>query len=176
MARSFRRMIRGRSRSVREMIWAGTQFNEASIAANSVVLLTVLNAAALAFRPFTIIRTHMLVSWATDQTSASEETLGALGKIIVSDQAAGAGVASVPDPSIDADAPWYVWQPLAFKSLAIGTPSNEFHPLTSRQYVVDSKAMRKVEGNETSVMVAANADSVHGARISVIGRFLLKLH
>ncbi len=176
MVRRFTRVVRGAARSVRQNVWLFIDVPEVSVAVSSKFFLASLDAAALALRPFTVIRTHILISWATDQTSASEEAQGALGEIVVSDQASAAGIASIPSPISNADAPWYVWQAMAFKCLAIGTPSNEFHPRASYQYEVDSKSMRKVGINEDIVMVVENLDATHVARVSAVGRFMVKLH
>ncbi len=175
MARRFRSSVVGsRTRSIRKSTWSFINIPELSIAANTFNLVGVLSAAELALRPFTIVRTHIVVSWASDQVAASEEALGAMGMLVVSEQAVNAGAASIPEPINDADSPWFVWQGMNYK-LLFGDATG-FDPKASNQYVVDSKAMRKVGINEEIVMMVTNADALHGARFSAIGRFLMKLH
>ena len=48
-------------------------------------IIASLNAAALALRPFTIVRSRFLLSVISDQITASENYVGALGMAIVSD-------------------------------------------------------------------------------------------
>ncbi len=174
MARRITRMIRGRAVEVRQNVWLGTQITQTAIGANTVILAATLNAAALALRPFTIIRSHLLIAWASDQEAADEDALGVYAETIVSEQASAAGVASIPDPGSDADASWYVFQPMhqqfRFSSAA------GFESVVGRQYIVDSKAMRKVGNNDDSVAVVSNNDATHGATIAMVGRFMIKLH
>ena len=60
-----------------------------------------LNAAALALRPFTIVRSRFEVGIISDQTAATEDQLGAIGMAVVSDQAVAVGVTAVPTPITD---------------------------------------------------------------------------
>ena len=63
--------------SRRETVWFGDVYtNTAVAAANTAVLLSSLNAAALALRPFTIVRTRGQLSIRTDQTAATEQQVG----------------------------------------------------------------------------------------------------
>ena len=57
-----------------------------------------LNAAALALRPFTIVRTHFELALASDQAAAIEHQIAGVGIAVVSDQAVGVGVTAVPNP------------------------------------------------------------------------------
>jgi len=173
MPRTFTRMIRGRSRQVRQMVWIG--INQTAITSTSAqkILLSQLNAAALALRPFTIIRTRMNILIQVDQSSATQRFRGALGRIVVSDQASAAGVASIPGPVTNTDAPFYVYEPLMTSMLfadgtGVQTPSGTL-------IIVDSKAMRKVGNNEDYVSVLEQV-SADGVIISQIGRTLVKLH
>ncbi len=174
MARRYGAAFRSAIRSKRQNVWIGLQTVEQAIAANSVVLVGTLNAAALALRPFTIVRSRILMWWSSDQTAANEFPLGAYGHIIVSDQATAAGVASIPDPTNNADAPFHVWEPL-IASIKVITQAGTQDP-QGRQFVVDSKAMRKVGNNEDLATVLSNAHATDGATFSEIGRILVKLH
>ena len=97
---------------------------------------------------------------------------GAFGLGIVSDQAFAAGAASVPGPWTDQDWDgWYVWQAFAL-SLEVTTDIGRLIP-SNKEYVIDSKAMRKVGANETVVLVI---ESQSGSLNSFFGfRTLVKL-
>ena len=57
----------------RKTFWlAGTHFQTVMAAANTAVLISTLNAAALALRPFTVIRTRGYIALLSDQLSANE--------------------------------------------------------------------------------------------------------
>ena len=67
-----KRFIRG-GRSVRETMWISLDETQTTLAsANSAALILVLNAAGLALRPFTIIRTRGTLLVRSDQLAASE--------------------------------------------------------------------------------------------------------
>ena len=104
----------------------------------------------------TIVRTRGLFTIAPQAlgVGASVNIRGAIGFGIVSDQAFAAGASSVPGPWTDPDwAGWYVWMPFELSLDVAGTPVERLLP-ADRQYVIDSKAMRKVESNETVVVMA----------------------
>ena len=174
MARRFTRVFRGRTSSVRQNVWLAVQILHSTIAANTKVLLGSLTASALALRPFTIVRSHMLIQWVSDQAAATESAQAAMGQIVVNDQAVAVGATAIPDPLGNVDAPFFVWQPMDFTFrfvTAAGFESN-----AGWQYTIDSKAMRKVGNNEDIAMVIANVDSSEGGVFSAFGRFLIKLH
>ncbi len=159
------------TRTKRGNVWFITDVTAVNVPAATKVLLASFNAAALALRPFTIIRTHLTVQWDSDQQVATESPVGAVGEIIVSDQAVGIGATAIPDPISQADAPWFVWQGLIthfdFGS-AVGFSR------MGNQYIIDSKAMRTVGNNEDKAIVATNTSGV-GGDITIIGRRLVKL-
>ncbi len=116
----------------------------------------------------------MLVAWSSDQNGASEQPFGAVGMMVINDTAAALGITAIPSPVSDPSSPWYVWEPLAHKTLfstAAGFAQNVAYSAT-----VDSKAMRKIGENEDVAVVAENAHASQGAVINVIGRFLIKTH
>ena len=165
---------RGRfAKSDRRNLWLSASVNGTAMPASSDTLVSSLNAGALALRPFTIIRTHLVVLYLSDQIVASETAVGAYGLIVVTDSAVAAGVASVPAPGSDTDGDWFVWQGLMddFQfSSGIGTQSDGGH-----QYIVDSKAMRKVGPDDDVAMVASQQVAL-GALLIIRGRMLIKLH
>ena len=162
-----------RAKSDRQNLWIGIGITPTTIVGGQVSILASLNAAALAFRPFTIVRTRMLVSFQSDQAAVSEQPMGALGGIVISEEAEAAGATSVPDPSGDSDGDWFVWQPVnhAFNFLTAAG----FEAPSNNQYMVDSKSMRKVGNNKQVSFVFEETNSV-GAVIALTGRMLLKLH
>ena len=157
----------------RGMVWLSALVGTTVLPASFSVLLAVLNAAALALRPFTIVRTHLVVSYTSDQVAASELPFGALGMIVVTDTAAAIGITAVPKPASNTDSDWFVWQGLIAEfNFADGTG---FQGNAARQYIVDSKAMRKV-GNDDDMVIVGQSSATVGAQITIRGRFLVKLH
>ena len=171
-----RRVARGRfvRPAPRTKIWIGQGLvGSTAIPANSNVLLATLSVGALALRPFTILRTRLLISWATDQVAAVERPHGIFAQKVVTDQAVAIGVTALPIPFTNADADWFTYQPMVL-DFVFGTAVG-FTPGDS-QYMVDSKAMRKVGPNEDEVTVITNMDAADGAEITFIGRQLIMLH
>jgi hypothetical protein len=60
-----------------------------------------LNAAALALRPFTIVRSRFTYGVISDQAASLEDQVGAVGIAVVSDQAVAVGATAVPTPITD---------------------------------------------------------------------------
>ncbi len=110
MARAFRHG--GRGSKTRETVWFQvTETRTTSASANTATLVTTLNAAALAFRPFTVIRTHMTLFVSSDQTGAGENYDVGYGSCVVSDQAAAIGITAVPTPFTDLGSDlWFLHQ------------------------------------------------------------------
>ena len=120
----------------------------------------------------TLVRTRGLFAWGSDQLSASENQLGAIGIGVVSAQAASVGVTAVPHP--DTDSAWGGW---LFHSYY----ASSFFFSTAASYIanalfsmpVDSKAMRKVGEEERLVVVIANS-STTGVQVYDSFRLLSK--
>ncbi len=171
MARRTR--VPARQHTERGKVWFTFAPVRTSIAANSVALLFVLNAAALALRPFTIIRSHFSVLWLSDQVAAIEDPFGAVGGIVVTDSATAAGAASIPDAVTDMNAGWFFHQILMTQLTfldATGFTSN-----AGRLYEIDSKAMRKVGTDDDVGIMGVNSNTADGASIVIGGRMLVKL-
>ena len=161
----------------RSSVWIGTDVQSAAIGGASIALLASLNAAALALRPFTIVRSHYEIVWQSDQVVASESPQGAVGQIVVSDQAVASGAGAIPDPLGNVDASWYLWQALIDTFVFVTGTGWAGGAAAASRYSVDSKAMRKVGINDDIALVAENSTGAAiGAIISVTGRFLVKLH
>ena len=158
----------------RSMIWLNAGIALSTVTAGNAVLLSVMNAAALALRPFMVVRNRMMIWIQSDQTGTTEFVQGAFGQIVVKQQASAAGVASVPSPLAETDAEWIVYQPFMnlFEFVSgVGVFENGG---SGSSYTIDSKAMRKVGINEDLVTVAENR--LTGYDIAIEGRTLIKLH
>ena len=133
-----------------------------------------LNAAALAMRSFTIVRTRFELQLQSDQAAAIEFQHVAFGMAVVSDQASAVGVTAVPTPATDLGSDlWFVLQ------LMYADESN----LTDctrggTNMTVDSKAMRKVDIGQDLVVVAELVTSAGGGGASFVsgGRMLVKVN
>ncbi len=157
----------------RTKMWIGAGVTTGTIVGTTPLHFAVYSADVLALRPFTILRTRVLLTMSSDQAAVSEIAAGGYGEIVVTEQASTIGITALPDPVTEPEADWYVYQPwnVRFEFLS----SVGFHPAGGRQYTIDSKAMRKVDINQTFAAVVAN-DVATGALISTEGRQLIQLH
>ena len=133
-----------------------------------------LNAAALALRPFTVVRTRFEIQVGSDQAAAIEKQVVGVGIAVVSDQAAAIGVTAVPTPITDIGSDlWFMHQ------LVYGDESSlTDRTRSSTRVSVDSKAMRKVDIGQDLVVVAeiSTAAGDSGAIVIVGGRMLVKVN
>ncbi len=176
MARTNHRssFIRGAVRSRRETEWIGITAVFPSLASSGVAALTSsLSAAALALRPFTIVRTHIAWLCQSDQVAVSEPFIGNLGLAVVSDQATAVGVTAVPTPATEQGSDlWFlhaIWPGQMEFVTAAGFAS--YQPKE-----IDSKAMRKVVEGQDVVMVVEAGLGGNGVDMTIAGRMLVKLH
>ncbi len=168
-----RNRFRASSRARPKTQWGIINDTPTTIAGSSAVLLFSGNAAFLAARPFTILRTHVLLHYFSDQSAASETYQAAFGMGVATEAAVAAGVASVPTPISEPEATWFVYEPLfGTFDLADATGFNEPSGYLAR---VDSKAKRKVTVND-DVYGAIEVQSAEGMLIGAQGRFLIQLH
>ena len=160
----------------RESLWIfGTPIDTVLSAASTAALISTLNAAALALRPFTVVRTRGTFWLRSDQSATSEDFQASLGMAVVSDQAAAIGVTAVPTPEADRGSDlWFVYETAqqGFTRFdATGTTAFEGATVN-----FDSKAMRKVNGDQDiAVAIETSAISL-GAVAMVAFRMLIKLH
>ena len=113
------------------------------------------------FIPFvtgeTVIRIRGLVAIGSDQGAVTEVQLGAYGIAVVSEQAATVGITAVPHPDSDSGWDGWMWHSYFADQFRVATAVGlEARQLTS-QIVVDSKAMRKVGGDNRLVFVVENS-------------------
>ena len=143
-------------------------------AVNGTIIFT-LNAAALALRPFTVVRTRFMVYLRSDQTAAAEDQVVGLGHAVVSDEAVAVGVTAVPTPiaQLGSDL-WFAIDVLATGVQdAAGGTSGGIRGITR---FLDSRAMRKVAVGQDIVSVAEFSSQGQGLQIIWGGRMLVKLH
>ena len=150
-------------------------FGTAQLTAAGGTLYFSLNAAALAQRPFTVIRTQFEWFLRSDTISANESYAAAMGIAVVSSQAVAIGVTAVPTPVTDADSDLFFAYKAAVGHLAFTTGTG--YRNVGDLYHIDSKAMRKVETGQ-DIIVVAELDAAFGQGVfSVIGgRMLIKNH
>ena len=143
--------------------------------AGSATILTTLNAAALALRPFTVVRNRGSYFIRSDQTGALEFYDWSYGQIVVTDQASAAGIASVPTPATDDSSDWptYVRRMGAF--LFVTGAGFDSSP-GGISGTFDSKAMRKVDLGEDLIEIHEVSLVSLGISGSVYARTLIKLH
>jgi len=148
-----------------------------ALAANTLVLQQRFTAATILSEmgaESTVIRTRGVFQVWADQAASAENAFGALGMAIVSEQAAVAGAASIPDPYSDAlwDG-WFVHQ--YFSHSIILADATGLATPAGTTYEINSKAMRKVQDNETVVVMITNASATDGMRFTIDFRMLFKL-
>ncbi len=110
-----RSFVRGRAAlrqgQRRQTTWVGVSFVATTAATSASVLIASLNAAALALRPFTIVRTHLHLGLQSDQVISTEDQVVAYGHAVVSERAIAAGIGSVPTPIGNLSSElWYLHQ------------------------------------------------------------------
>ena len=129
----------------RTKMWIGSGVGDTTVGSATTVLVSTLSAGALLLRPFTILRTRMVLGFRSDQIVTSEHPVGLFGKIVITEAAAAIGITAIPNPSGisgDPEADWFVWQAL---QASIERASDVGITGGGQQiFVVDSKAMRKV--------------------------------
>ena len=160
----------------RESLWIPFVWTNSTILSNAVNLLISLNAAALALRPFTIVRSRGIMQLRSDQAAGTEAQAVNYGHIVVSEEAVTAGVASVPTPLSEAGSDWHVYEQLASSfvlSSAVGIDA-----AAGVMKTFDSKAMRKVDFGEDLIAVAeVPATGIsEGVIFRTQARVLVKLH
>ncbi len=146
MARGLRRFPARGGAPKRRSSWVGSaDQGVVAVAGNASVILQS-NATLI---DTTIVRTRGILDVRPSTTGTSQQVLGAFGMLIVSDQAFAAGAGSVPGPWTDQDADWFVWEAISY----LWEVTTDVGRLLGPVRHIDSKAMRKVNQNETVVVV-----------------------
>ncbi len=124
--------------------------------------------------PVTVVRTRGTLWVSPDTISATESAFGALGMAVVQTQASAVGVGLLPTPITDEGSDvWFMWIPW-MGSLLFADSTGMLKGY--ERFDFDSKAMRKVEENETVVVVIENASATFGVQYILKFRQLVKLH
>ena len=172
MARGARIIRRGTRRMTS---WLSVPFTSAVMTATGGTLMVALTGLEKAKRPFTIVRTRMLISIISDQTAASESQFGAFGMVVTTDQAVASGVGAVPTPVTDAGSDaWFVHQ--FFHGQFTFATASGFAEGGHSEYQIDSKAMRKVSEDDDVIGVGEFASGSEGLILTISGRLLIKEH
>jgi len=152
----------------RESLWLFISDAETIMTVQGGTIISSLNAAALALRPFTVVRTYLEALLTSDQGAATERQTAAIGAVVVSDQANAIGVTAVPTPVTDASSDlWFLHQWM----LSRGINLSDHLP-----NAIDSKAMRKVQDGDDVLVVAERGANSEGVALLTAGRMLIKLH
>ena len=165
-----RRVVAARGRTRRLTTWFEFPPATTTIGGSTASLIGVLNAAALAMRPFTVIRSHIAFAVKSDQAAAIEQQNVGFGMAVVSDQSIAIGVTAVPTPITDLASSLWFLHSLNFAEESALTDRTKPH---SVRYL-DSKAMRKVEIGQDIAIVIETAAVGQGAIVTAGGRFLVK--
>ncbi len=160
----------------RESLWVRVNETDTGLAAASTAAISnSANAALLALRPFTVVRTRGYLSVRTDQEVASEDYHVAFAAAVVSDQAVAIGVTAVPTPITDGGSDLF-WMYEDIQD-AVNVQSGvgvDFGIATGRTF--DSKAMRKVEDGQDIVFVKEAGTLSTGLICFTAARLLIKVH
>ncbi len=143
------RLVSARGRSVRrKSTWFEFADASTSQSAQGGNIVFSLNAAALALRPFTVVRTLFEMHVSSDQSAGGERQIGAIGIAIVSDEAVAVGVGAVPTPvtQLGSDL-WFAHRYLMCSGSAVNDG------VVGCPFSFDSKAMRKVDVGQDLVVV-----------------------
>ena len=152
---------------------------ETAVAGNTKVLLQRLTAATILQEigvPATVVRTRgQLYGRILESVVADTESWGAMGMAIVTEQAAVAGAASLPGPLTESF--WDGWFVYVFISVGLRF-DDATGVVTPTQVRVDfdSKAMRKIEDNESLVVMFETGAASNQIVIMEHFRTLLKKH
>ena len=123
--------------------------------------------------PATIVRTRGQLGVGAAIRSSTQAQFGAFGICFVSEVARALGVTAIPGPATDAlwDG-WFVHQ--FFTQLLSVTTDVGISPDFFTQYVIDSKAMRKFDGDATGLVIMLENTGANAFDTSLGLRFLLK--
>ena len=167
-------VLRG-GRNRRETTWfGGTDIRTVLPAGANPVALTSLNAAALALRPFTVIRTRGVVAVSTDQEAADEFQHVMFGQAVISDQAVAIGVTAMPTPRTDSGSDLFFVFEFIANDFRFGDATGFVTGVQER--VIDSRAMRKVEDGQDVISVIEAGVVGQGSSVQTFTRLLVKLH
>ncbi len=161
-----------RSGSRRQSVWLQFLPAQTIMTATGGTIIFSLNAAALALRPFTVVRSHWELQLQSDQAAAIERQLIGFGTVIVSDEASTAGVASIPTPVTEAGSDLWFLHRFVFADESNLTDRTR----SGTRMTIDSKAMRKCDiGQDLLVVAELSGLLSQGVNLESAGRVLVKV-
>ena len=123
--------------------------------------------------PETLVRSVGELMIKLDQQAVNESPFGAFGICVVSDEAAAIGVTAVPTPYTDSDSDsWLLHQ---FWAASMQFASGVGVWVQQQRYSLNSRAMRKLHGEETLLLVIENGHAINGASYRLDMRLLAKV-
>ena len=168
-----RPFVRGGQR--RATSWIDIPIQPVALGAGGAAITHTMTAIELAKRPITVIRTHLELLFQSDQLSATETQLGAVGLCVVSDQAAAIGITAVPTPDTDLASDLWFLNQILMNDISVNSAVG-FDSMAGRLFSMDSKAMRKVNDDQQIVVVIELTGGSDGAIFTLGGRLLIKEH
>ncbi len=159
----------------RDSLWLFLTPEENTIVTTGATQIGTLNSAALALRPFTIVRTRISAYIRSDQTASAEEQQIGFGVCVVSDQATAIGITAIPTPVTDLGSDEWLMIQLMFSAVNAASGAGSIVP-NGRGFEIDSKAMRKVDNSSDMNLVLEGGAQNDGAIVTTGGRILVKLH
>ncbi len=171
-------VVRGPRRATEWLASADVASSTALAGAASVLNQSFTAAQIGALGPLTVVRTRGLLMVSSDETTQSEEPFGALGFMVVREQARAAGITAIPTPITEEfDDGFFVHQFFhAGIRVATGTQAGQIAAPGWSTYEFDSRAMRKVNADDAIVVTLENANASHGLLFVLKFRMLVKLH
>ena len=144
-------------------------------AASKLLYATVPGATLALIAPATIIRTRGILTVLSDQTAATETQMGGIGVGFVNEVAGTLGITALPGPTTDPNwEGWFVYQRFTQRMLVATAVGMASRGGSGGSYEIDSKAMRKFDGDETMVFLAENRHATNGFEFNLVLRFLVK--
>ncbi len=170
-------IVRGGARR-RETLWFAGSYIESLFTSGGIsILISGLSAAALALRPFTVIRSRGYLSVQPDQTAATESQLCGYGACVVSDQSVAVGAGSVPTPVTDSGSDlWFLYEPFLQEFQFQSAVGSGGVGRMGMERTLDSRAMRKVEDGQDIITVGETDSASDGLVMRSFLRLLVKLH
>ena len=157
----------------RKTVWIGTATGvQVTVGSGLSVIHSSFNPAALSILAGTVVRVRGLAQFFMTAFGVDRTIHGAYGLAVVSDEAFAAGAGSIPRPHDDDD--WPGWLVHGYYSAHLQFQSATSELVFPHQYVIDSKAMRKVGPNETLVWVVEDNSSTSTQAV-IQARVLIKL-
>jgi len=166
VARNRFRQVRGQRRLTQWIdTGAANDTGYVSIAINTLAFFSLVSFTEKA----TLARVRGIVLIVPEVTASAQLLFGAYGLIVVKTTAAGVGVTALPDPLSDPQEDWY-----AHGFYGAGTRTAVTDGVKWQMtFPWDSKAMRKVGPDESSVLMISNGGSA--ARVASMTRELVML-